>query len=153
MFHTFFQFWDNSKEWHGELMFECFAESIAQAGNLFEATKGFHPIKKPTVSCQPHFHQKITAGEVLLKCGLFNSKSEINRAIKAKCVKINWVVVDSVDELIENGDFLNFLFSLRPQALEFAKEHGRRILVIHNGKKIASIIRLNVDKTVDILVI
>jgi hypothetical protein len=49
---TKFIYWNNSKEWHEEILAEITADSITEADKLFEEQTGINP-NKPTIACQP----------------------------------------------------------------------------------------------------
>ena len=71
--------------------------------------------------------------QVLEASRLFESRTDIHRQVKNKAVKINGQPVDDVNETIEVGDFLNFIWF--PHAAELMQQHGGTLLVISRGKK------------------
>lgn len=74
----------------------------------------------------------MTAMEVLKASKLFTSNTDIIRFVKQKGVKINGELVEDVNEVIEKGDFLNFVWF--PHAFEFVKQHGLNLLIVAKGK-------------------
>lgn len=47
-----FIYWDNSKEYHQEKLFEIDCDSILEADKKFQEQTGINPINKPTIGCQ-----------------------------------------------------------------------------------------------------
>lgn len=45
-------YWDNSKEWHGQQLFETIAHTITEADSAFEKAVGVHPSKVSSYSVQ-----------------------------------------------------------------------------------------------------
>ena len=124
-----FKFWDNSKQWHGELLFTCLTFSIVEADKLFKEATGVEVIKKPSIGCTI---EPLTAMTVCMASGLFNSKSEVIKAIKNKGVKISRVQASSPNEPICLGDFINA--RLLPGGLLTQREFGN-FLTVHFGKQ------------------
>jgi len=83
------------------------------------------------------------AADLLSQTNLFSSRSDMQRAFKAGEIKINRVPIDSLDEEIEQGDFLNFIWL--PCAKELLKEHGKNLLLVNRGKKKAVLVQVNGD--------
>jgi tyrosyl-tRNA synthetase len=76
--------------------------------------------------------------------GLFESKTEIRKAMNNKAIKINGQVVDNLEETIEHGDFLNFVWFCG--GADWVKEHGPIFLAVSAGKKAVSKVILKVEK-------
>lgn len=47
-----YKYWSNKNDWHDSLLFECQAETISEADQLFTAATGIDPIRAPWVGCQ-----------------------------------------------------------------------------------------------------
>lgn len=91
----------------------------------------------------------INALQVAEASGLFESRTEIRKAIKQKSLKINGQSVDTPEELIEEGDFLNFwTFQHGPQLM---LKHGNVFLVVGHGKKERVLLKLLPDGTFQML--
>ena len=86
----------------------------------------------------------MTAADVLLASGLFESRSDIFRTIKSKGAKINGLVVDSADEKIEPADFLNFLWT-NGQAADMMVTHGPVFLMVSRGKRQRALVKVLPD--------
>lgn len=63
--------------------------------------------------------------------------------MKNKAVKINGQPVDDVNETIELGDFLNFIWL--PNAVEMMRLHGRTLIVVAKGKKDRALVKIMGD--------
>lgn len=74
----------------------------------------------------------MTTMEVLKASQLFTSNTDIFRFVKQKGVKINGELVEDVNEVIEKGDFINFIW--RQGAIDLVKEHGLTLLIVAKGK-------------------
>lgn len=90
-----------------------------------------------------------TVLDVLEASGLFESRSEIRKSLKNKSIKINNIVVDDLEEKIEHGDFLNFVWLCG--GADLVQQHGPVFLSVSAGKKWSSkcILRL-VDTKFDV---
>jgi hypothetical protein len=119
-----------SPHWPGKPVFKVIAGGILEADRQFEIHLGQDPRRLPLVGCQI---LPIPIGEILMASGLFSSRSDCLRAIKGKSVKVNRVIVDSFDEPLEQGDFINFMWL--PHSAQFIRAFGRGLLTIHKGKK------------------
>lgn len=53
----FLQYWDNSKEWHGKLLFEGTFSSFAEADKIFEEKFSINLVQNSHISCQIHKEQ------------------------------------------------------------------------------------------------
>lgn len=73
------------------------------------------------------------AQQVLFSSNLFSSNGDMIRNIKQKCVKINGILIESLNEEIELGDFQNFIWF--PGAINLIKQHGLNFLVVQKGKQ------------------
>lgn len=82
----------------------------------------------------------MTTMQVLEASKLFENRSDIHKNIKNKSIKINNVQVEDVNETIEVGDFLNFVWF--HGAVELMRNHGNTFLVVAKGKKQRSLIRV-----------
>ena len=69
------------------------------------------------------------ASDLLMASNLFASKGAMQRAVKGRGVKINRVIVDSIEETIENGDLLNAW--VLPGGIDLIRN---KILVVQHGK-------------------
>lgn len=86
----------------------------------------------------------MNAQQVLEASGLFESNSDIRTIVKQKGCKINGQVVDNINEEIELGDFLNFVW-LFPGAAQAVQEHGPCFLLVSRGKKQKNLLRVMPD--------
>ena len=86
----------------------------------------------------------MTIGDVLFRSGFFPSKGQAIRAIQQRGVRVNGELVDSFNEPLEPGDFINFISF--PNALDMMKEHGRTLLLLSHGKRRRSLVKVVVDK-------
>ncbi len=128
--------------------YTCFADTITEADRMMFAATSVHPSKASvTHMCWKLF--KVPVLPILFASQIFTSKGEMIRAIKGKGVKINRVTIESPDEMIEQGDFLNFYFL--PHAHEYLQEYGKGILMIQNGKQ-RSLVQVSLDRSVKVLV-
>jgi RNA-binding protein YlmH len=78
--------------------------------------------------------------QVLEASRIFESRTDIHRQVKNKAVKINGQLVEDVNETIELGDFLNFVWF--PHAAELIQQHGRTLLVVARGKKERGLVKV-----------
>lgn len=78
----------------------------------------------------------MTIQDVLNASKLFESQTQIRNAMKNKAIKINGQVVDDLNEVIEHGDFLNFIWFCGGAKL--VREHGAIFLAVSRGKDFAS---------------
>ena len=74
----------------------------------------------------------LTVFDILTAAQLFKSKTEMRKAIQNKAVKINTQQPDNLEEKIELGDFLNFVWM--SGAAEMVKIHGTNLLAVSAGK-------------------
>lgn len=71
--------------------------------------------------------------QVLFASNLFSSNGDMIRNIKQNCVKINGILIESLNEEIELGDFQNFIWF--SGAINLIKQHGLNFLVVQKGKQ------------------
>lgn len=90
----------------------------------------------------------MTTMEVLEASKIFDSRSDIHKNIKNKSVKINGVQVENVNDLIEVGDFINFIWF--HGGAELVRKHGKVFLVVTKGKKNNALLRVVDDKIVNL---
>jgi hypothetical protein len=57
---TKFTYWDNSKTWHGKVLFEVIAENIVEADKIFQENFGYSPYTKSNVGATLDQIPKIT---------------------------------------------------------------------------------------------
>ena len=88
----------------------------------------------------------MTAMEVLTASDLFSSGNDLRTVVKQRGARINGQVVDSIDEEIEIGDFLNFVW-LFPGAATMVQKHGPVFLMVSRGKKQKTILKVAADGT------
>ena len=94
-----------------KFLFQCVAQRISEADNLFEKTMGLNPIKNPQIGCQV-FETTVTTWEWLrfihLSCRFqtregskvgLASNSELKRWIEQSALRINGAIVKWNDEL------------------------------------------------------
>lgn len=72
------------------------------------------------------------AKDILDASNLFTSTSDMLRALKNKAIKINGLQIEDLNEEIEHGDFLNFVWL--QGAIQLVREHGLVFLAVSRGK-------------------